>query len=186
MTRVKAETVENRLTNWRIDESPYRDDCTLSSPTGCRGCGKPPVKPKLYYCSDACQLSYLSNHSWGIARWAASYPAIRLDGGYIYVEEKPKPCAREDESCEGAIEIDHMVPLNGRRPHVGCVHHQDGLLPLCHSHHVRETMIQRRDGRIGTPESAAALRAADAHRLAVEEKRRVDAERHALLNPQLF
>lgn len=75
-----------------------------------------------------------------------------------------------------------MRPLNGDRPTVGCVHHLDGLQPLCHSHHLRETKAQRRDGRIGTPESAAALRAKD------EEKRIRKAQRDFVTasNPRLL
>ncbi len=110
---------------------------------------------------------------------ALGYEAV---GGGYYSPKDPSSCAQADETCDGALEVDHMVPLNGVRPDWGCVHHQDGLQSLCHSHHVRETKAQRRDGRIGTEETARALRGRDDER----RIRQVQRDFVTKSNPKLF
>ena len=50
----------------------YRAAC--SPPAGCRQCGDPPVKPKRFYCSDACKRTFDADHFWGTARLVAQYP----------------------------------------------------------------------------------------------------------------
>ena len=158
----------------------YDDDCELSSSTGCRGCGEETKRPFTFYCSTECKTSFEENHWWGAARLAAlGYEYI---GAGYYSPKTGKPCAHADETCEGGLEVDHMVPFNGlRRYDWGCLHHQNRLQPLCQSHHVRETKAQRRDGRLGTPETAAAIRAND-DRWRLREQAR---EENEAMNPRM-
>lgn len=137
----------------------------------------------VYYCGAECRDTFESNHFWGTARWQA------IDRATIFPIEKANRregreviCARCEAAIKGVPEVNHIRPLNGDREFFGCQHHVDGLEVLCHEHHVRETRVQRRDGRIGTPEMAAAIRASD------EVKRQRAEQREARLraNPQLL
>ena len=149
-----------------------RADC--SPPAGCRQCGKPAGKGFTFYCGTECRDVFERDHWWGQARLTAL--------GWKWSTGPTVPCVQADETCDGALEVNHIAPVNGEREDWSCQNHQSNLEVLCHSHHVRETKAQRRDGRIGTPESAASLRASDAAKAVIAERRR---EREAM-NPKLI
>ncbi len=162
----------------RVATDRYRADC--SPPRGCRRCGEPARGRFLFYCSPECNRIFQADHWWPAARFTAL--GYEHAGGN-YWTPRPTVCAQADDTCSvGDFEVNHIAPLNGDRPTWGCVNHQDNLEPLCHSHHVRETKAQRRDGRIGTPESAARLRAHDAEHVALERRRAL----RELQNPRLM
>ena len=159
----------------------YRAPC-VEATDGCRNCGAEPVKPKRFYCSDECKLAFESNHFWGTARLIAMQPGAHFDGYGFRRGGTPAPCARKSDECSGpADEVNHIAPVNGDRQNFGCQNHQDNLEPLCHHHHLEVTAEQRRDGRIGTPESAAAIRLSDEVKARRAERR--EAKQRA--NPRL-
>jgi 5-methylcytosine-specific restriction endonuclease McrA len=102
----------------------------------CFRCGSPVVRPRIVWCSKACEEGWFDNHAWGWARLAA----LRRD------EFK---CQR-DPSHPGVKEVNHIDPRNGRGYHAGCHHHQDRLETLCHKCHLVETIRQGRERAIQT------------------------------------
>ena len=161
---------------------PYRVPC-VEATDGCRNCGAPPVKPKRFYCSDECKHTFEANHWWGTARLIALQPGAHFDGYGYRVGGTPAVCARKSDDCNSAtLEVNHIVPVNGDRQNFGCQNHQDNLEALCHHHHLEVTAEQRRDGRIGTPETAASIRAGDEVKARRAERR--EAKRSA--NPRLL
>lgn len=139
--------------------SVYRADC-IPHKTGCRQCGCLLKSASRAYCSAACRIVFEINHFWHSARLhcilranpdydAAKLQARQYPRDWFY---RPKPCAKcKQMTAGGALEVNHIVPLNGNRPHFGCCHHQSNLEPLCHDCHVEETNRQRRAGEIGPP-----------------------------------
>ncbi len=126
----------------------YRAAC--SPPEGCRQCGDPPQKPKRFYCSDACKREFDADHFWGTARLIAQYPGSYLDGsGYLQGMKERAECARLSDDCDGALECNHIAPVNGDRQTFGCQNHQSNLEMLCHAHHLEVTAEQRAAGLIG-------------------------------------
>ena len=157
-----------------------RADC--SPRAGCRRCGKPPGGRFTFYCGSECRDRFTADHWWGQARRTALKFERDPTARYSWAVRPSAPCVQADETCDGDPEVNHIVPVNGKREDWSCQNHQSGLEVLCHSHHVRETKAQRRDGRIGTPESAASLRASDAAKAVIAERRR---GREAM-NPKLI
>jgi len=159
----------------KVATDRHRADC--SPPAGCRRCGEPMQGRFIFYCGPECRRLFEADHWWGQARSTAL--------GWEWVDARRvarNGCVQVDETCVGALEVNHIEPLNGDRPDWGCCHHQEGLEVLCHSHHVRETAAQRRDGRIGTPETAARIRANDKLERAREVRRRL----RQAMNPPLL
>lgn len=169
---------EHQALGHRVAFDGHRAAC--SPPKGCRRCGKPPGSRFTFYCSAECSTDFMGNHYWSTARYIAL--GWTPDGhGYLTLLDA-KPCAHADETCYGALEVNHIQPLDGVRIDWACTNHQDNLEPLCQSHHIRETKAQRRDGRIGGAEAAARLRANDA-KTAERERRR---EKLASMNPPML
>ncbi len=132
----------------------YRASC-LPHIGGCRNCGTMPVWPKQFYCSDQCRETFEADHFWDSAR---GYTVTRNsiypvgDGRFTYHRPTATRCERCDElipwAYPSAVEVNHIAPLNGIRPHFGCVHHQSNLEVLCRPCHHETTAEQRRLGLI--------------------------------------
>lgn len=131
---------------------PYRATCR--PPEGCRQCGEPPVKPKRFYCSDACRHEFEADHFWGTARLVAQ--GYGDDGGGRLRLGAPAVCARLSDDCDASLlECNHITPVNGDRQTFGCQNHQSNLEMLCHGHHLEATAEQRAAGLIGAPKLPA-------------------------------
>lgn len=120
----------------------YRAECRTHI-GGCRNCGKTPSGRKQYYCSDECRTEFEADHFWGTARQAAIHRTIDPYDA-LRIPHCVRDCGR------WATEVNHIVPLNGQRPHFGCCHHRDNLEALCHYCHLETTAEQRAAGLIGS------------------------------------
>lgn len=108
--------------------------CTLLTiiPGHCQRCSTPLPKYRRRWCSDACGWWWMENHNWNFTRPAA----LRRDKGCV------KCGSREN------MEVNHIVPRNGRGYGVGCHNHLDGVETLCRKCHVVVTKAQRAE-RLG-------------------------------------
>lgn len=150
--------IADQRVDLRVDPVPtwkvYRAPC-IAHQSGCRQCGAP-IRDSRAYCSRVCRRRFEMDHFWNTARIQAIQktkpgydPEVYIAGG-----ERPKgfpACAK----CQkpGGLEVNHIKPLNGCRPHFGCCHHQSNLEALCHGCHVAETKRQRLAGEIGAPKA---------------------------------
>lgn len=123
----------------RVDIDRYRASCRPE--LGCRQCGKPPGGRFRFYCSEACRDSFEEDHFWSSASKAAWRKA----------PHDPATGRARCSRCNGSgpFEVNHVVPVNGRRSFFSCLHHQGNLELLCRRCHVAETRAQRRLGQIG-------------------------------------
>ena len=106
-------------------------DC--SKATGCRNCGKPLKGRRRIYCTNNCRYDYYANHKWSSAR-------ERARNRVRYYE-----CEHCHEYFQ-KVEVNHIVPVRGKRNEWGCHHHQENLEVLCHDCHVAATRKQRAEG----------------------------------------
>lgn len=141
----------------------YRALC-VPFETGCRQCGTEIAESRAY-CSDVCRKAFERQHFWNTASSHAL--TLACPGGESHVRDErglwkrqQSVCRRCQKSCglflrhvngQREAEVNHIVPVNGNRPHFGCCHHQENLEVLCHDCHVTVTKEQRRAGLIGPP-----------------------------------
>jgi 5-methylcytosine-specific restriction endonuclease McrA len=125
------------------------DDCQFRAPemrgltkdqcVGCYLCGAPLSGYRRRWCSERCEDTWWTNHSWQYA----SARALHRDRATC------QRCGHRAGQRVGEkiirVEVNHKVPLVGRGYHAGCVHHLDGLEVLCHECHVVETRTQIRE-----------------------------------------
>jgi 5-methylcytosine-specific restriction endonuclease McrA len=101
----------------------------------CDLCARPLPPYHRRWCSENCSNEFWAvfqrHHDWKPARGAA----IRRDGF---------KCVRCGESDYDLLEVNHIVPREGKGYGRGCHHHQDNLETLCRKCHVIETTKQRR------------------------------------------
>ncbi len=118
--------------------------CSVVTPStvNCWVCRSPlPNRRRKKYCSDACSLLYAQNHVWSCARWAA----------LLRDKWRCVTCGAKDKKVNGkywSLEVNHIVPREGKGMTAGCHHHLDNLQTLCHTCHVKVTNQQsqaRRD-----------------------------------------
>lgn len=128
-----------------LTRDEYRAPCR--PPGGCRNCGAPPAWPKRFYCSDTCRVEFEADHFWGTARPRAWYRQGVWD--IETHDHVGTVCARCGRTGRGALEVNHIRPVNGMRYDFGCQHHHAGLEALCHECHVEVTAEQRAAGLIG-------------------------------------
>jgi 5-methylcytosine-specific restriction endonuclease McrA len=124
------------------------DDCPLKPvprgiPGECDRCGKKLVGRQTRWCSDRtwgggskCARLFHEvferNHDWNDARKAA----LKRD------RNRCVKCGSTDR-----LEVNHIVPREGRGYGRGCWHHLDGLETLCHDCHVETTRQQAQERR---------------------------------------
>ncbi len=94
----------------------------------CDRCGKKLTGKRRRWCSKTCTFAHTKNHRWTQARAAAR----RRD------KYKCVTCGSKEQ-----LEVNHIIPLNGRGYKWGCVHHLANLETLCHACHVVVTREQR-------------------------------------------
>ena len=159
----------------------YLNACGMARGTQgrCYMCdGELPARRRRW-CSDACSLAFEGNHYWNVARWVALKAADnrcvrcgsdgRVATGRCSCYYGKWPCARAGEPLheydekriheqrfDRVLEVNHIVPRNGRGYTPGCHHHQANLEVLCRPCHVQETRRQGLGRRL-----AAALRIAE-------------------------
>lgn len=148
----------------------YRAPCRAErAPSGCRNCGASLEGhgPRGAYCTRECRQEFEVDHFWDTARPAALERAsiyrirsfeelIRHRDGTVeprlHAYRLAYICAR----CGAEIhmpEVNHIVPVNGRRTWFSCSHHLDNLEVLCHGCHLATTADQRLRGLIGRPKA---------------------------------
>lgn len=124
--------------DWKPRKSP-------KEPGTCGACGAPLVGRNRWFCpsrrnaKDDCRDRYGVNHFWSEAR----REALKRAGDRCIHD----PAREGERSLDhgGALEVNHIVPREGRGYGPGCQHHQDELEVLCHADHVAETTRQIRD-----------------------------------------
>jgi len=161
--REQEERTETRRTFWqrhmgpghRVVDDDYRALCRPAL-AGCRNCGAMPTGRLQFYCSAPCRDTFEDDHFWGSARHAAVdrmkvYDVIPTHDSVGRVGHRPAGviCVRCGERC--TPEVNHIVPVNGRRPMFGCEHHQSNLEVLCHQCHLDATREQRAAGAFVRP-----------------------------------
>ena len=121
--------------------------------TGCHGCGAPfplnkngTVPKNRAWCSSKCEREVIKDHVWGEARHAVK----------VRDEFKCVICGQDDKNetarlyqrryGKSILEVNHILPVNGKRLTVSCANHQDNLETLCHPCHVDVTKQQRAAG----------------------------------------
>lgn len=120
--------------------------CPLSrwrgDPGACRWCnGMLPARSGRF-CQPKHARAAHANHDWEQARDAA---LVRDQDRCRW-----KGCAA-GPTFEHALEVHHAAePALGRHSQPGCWHHLDGLVTLCHRHHVEITNQQRAAGVFDT------------------------------------
>ncbi len=137
----------------------YRAPCRPFA-TGCRQCGVL-IPPRRAYCSDECSEAFGIEHFWSTAQ-AEALRRAQPYGPAIKGERQPwigaPVCSRCGKACGALVEarpytirreaeVHHVVPLNGKRPSFGCMHHQSNLSVYCHRCHVeigKELRAQRK------------------------------------------
>ena len=93
----------------------------------CDLCGRTLRGRQRRWCSKSCENVFWRNHYWAWARRAA----MRRDR---------RRCVRC--GVGSSLEVNHIVPRNGRGMNAGCIHHLVNLETLCHAHHLVETRRQ--------------------------------------------
>ena len=121
---------------------PFKYSCSVVKPAAgkCWICAEPLPKKRRKYCSDACSDVYAQNHAWNWARFAV----LRRDGW------RCTKCGSEAKSTNGkywGLEVNHIVPREGKAMTAGCHHHLSNLETLCHFCHVKVTNRQASDRR---------------------------------------
>ena len=103
-----------------------------------RDCKKLLTGRRTRWCSDKCSKFYYdawyNNHDWSCARKAAR----RRD------KWKCRKCNSKEK-----LEVNHIIPLNGKKRINSCLNHLENLMTLCHKCHLLETKQQRLEGLIG-------------------------------------
>ena len=148
-----------------LHRAPCRPYPTVLNERRCRQCGEVIVDPRRhFYCDQECQIAYEASHRWGIARWfaierATVYETTRQRWQWSGDYSKSvlmTPARRVGVVCArcgefGANEVNHIMPVNGRRPTSGwgCAHHTENLEVLHHRCHLEVTREQRAAGLIG-------------------------------------
>lgn len=121
--------------------------CALSAWAGdsaaCRWCnGLLPARSGRF-CRPQCARAARENHEFGGAGGARESALVR-DGYRCRWTGCGAPATHEH-----ALEVHHIHACHGRHGTSGCWHHLDGLVSLCHAHHLVETERQRSTGELG-------------------------------------
>lgn len=99
----------------------------------CDLCGHWLVGRQKRWCGKKCALAYRRQHSWTHARTAA-----RRRDGY-----RCRHCGTGRENPECHLEVNHIMPLNGKGYGWSCAHHLENLEVLCRACHRKVTAKQR-------------------------------------------
>jgi hypothetical protein len=147
--RYAAQAAACPLSRWRGDESR------------CRWCDAPVREAGSMWCSTHCEDDYRRNHWWDLARltalardgercvWCGRGPATITEGKLVLRALVPfgsvdTPRLWQSEAWQRfevdcTVEVQHIQPRHGMGYGAGCHHHLDGLMTLCHRHHVEIT-----------------------------------------------
>ena len=124
----------------------------------CWRCGVDLPPRRRHWCSDDCGQWWRRNHDWNSAREAA----LKRDNQYcVKCGADGKPTGYFYRYTPGAdsqykvitgrtmfpvkLEVNHIVPREGRGYGQGCHNHQENLETLCHTCHLAVTAQQRAD-----------------------------------------
>ena len=117
----------------------------------CGACGKPLMGRNLWFCptpygkadspGESCRATYAVNHFWGEARAAA----LRRAAGRCTCCGTVCSSKRDGygRTRYQGMEVNHIIPRNGRGYGSGCHNHQENLEALCHACHLAVTAAQR-------------------------------------------
>src|SRR5687768_14587571 len=99
--------------------------------SGCRQCGQPLSGRRTAYCSETCRWSFEANHFWPRARITVlarnrKELANATEGRQKGARTQVAWCAHCKRSTSNP-EVNHIVPVNGRRESWSCANHQTNL-----------------------------------------------------------
>lgn len=93
-------------------------------------------------------MRVVTNHDWRSARYAV----LKRDGHACVVcgehRDGEKARAYEKRTRKSYLEVNHIVPVNGKRKGWDCQNHLDNLETLCHTCHLAVTRQQWQAGDI--------------------------------------
>lgn len=140
----------------------YCDDRGPTRWGECAGCGGDlPRRPngaishQRVWCSDACVRRWQLDHDWQMARAEALRRADHSSGWrWVENDDGSTGWGIDPDGSRGAlcarcgarsnvVEVDHVVPREGRGYRSGCWHHQSNLQVLCRPCHVTKGIIWR-------------------------------------------
>lgn len=141
--------IEHHGLGHRVVLDDYRAWCKPHL-VGCRNCATMPQGRNLFWCSDQCRVEFNADHFYGEAIQRATLRASIFDvdrrrGSW----RRGVICQRCWEPIGGKLEVNHIVPVNGRRMNFGCSNHQSNLEALDHACHLVRTAEQRQAGLLG-------------------------------------
>lgn len=152
-------------------ESAHLNACGLAKgrPGVCYFCAGELPKGRRRWCSEECRVQFEGHHYWGVARWLAlreaGHQCVRCGSDGMVATSRCRcsgrwPCAKagtpvyawdgddrpnrlmHEQRFDQVLEVNHIVPRNGRGYLPGCHHHQSNLEVLCRPCHVMETRRQ--------------------------------------------
>lgn len=119
----------------------------------CDRCGTTLTGRQTRWCSAHCQMEWRTQHDWTVARKAAmvrdSHKCVKCGAAQHYDWREPDKTVR--------LEVNHIVPREGRGYGFGCHNHQDNLETLCQPCHRAVTNAQatQRRARAGRTKKEA-------------------------------
>lgn len=122
----------------------------------CDRCGTALTGRRTRWCSDACMYEWRQQHDWGAARNAAvkrdGHKCVKCGAAEYHGWREPEKTVR--------LEVNHIVPREGRGYGFGCHNHLDNLETLCVPCHRAVTNAQaaaRRERRNPAPRAEPML-----------------------------
>ncbi|MBV8643106.1 MAG: HNH endonuclease [Candidatus Eremiobacteraeota bacterium] len=134
--------------------------CALAPPAAdgaCRWCAEPLPPRRRTWCSDRCGDAFWANHWWSVARSTAkrrdryrcrrcgtrapkrpAQSAHRTRAAYLVAMRAWRAAKRT-----GRLEVNHIVPCEGKHGELSCAHHLDNLETLCPACHKEHTSALR-------------------------------------------
>lgn len=114
----------------------------------CARCGATLTGRRTRWCSRACELVYEQNHYWNSARAAALRAGLnrcrRCGWSPMSRQLTLFPgLSKHGYNGDNWLEVNHIIPRNGKGYGTGCHHHLTNLEVLCHGCHVKVTKRQR-------------------------------------------
>ena len=134
--------------------------CSLAPPLaggGCAWCGAALPARRRTWCSDRCGDRFWANHWWSVARRTAKrrdkYRCTRCGAAPpkrpVKAAFKTQPAylramrAWRAEKRTARLEVNHIVPCEGKHGQLSCAHHLDNLETLCPGCHKVHTAALR-------------------------------------------
>ncbi len=115
----------------------------------CWRCGVALPPRRRHWCSDDCGQWWRNNHDWNSAREVAlkrdKHRCVKCGAdGYPISSSLYRGSYTGRTMFPVKLEVNHIVPREGKGYGQGCHNHQENLETLCHNCHVAVTRRQRK------------------------------------------